>query len=128
VRISLSPKQLREYCQCADTLKAIFQDTTSVWPTDRLYVTSIARTKEEDRSVGGSGIHATGPPHRAIDIRIVSFGDDYMEKAELIAEIVNGKWEYDPNRSNLNVCVVSVMGTGHNIHLQVHPRTRRRNG
>ena len=85
-------------------------------------MTSFIRTYEEDRELGGSGIHPTG---RAADFRTrgvprqaVSWAVDYL----------NGKYQYDPRRPSLPVAYAKPHGNGPHLHIQVHDETVLRPG
>ena len=127
-RISMSMRQLREFCQVDSRLAEILEDLADVWPIETLYVTSIARTPEEDGALNASGIHACGPPHRALDVRIRTLPDNYQETAEYLAESLNKCWMYDYNRPDKVVCYAKVHGSGPHMHLQVHANTVRNRG
>lgn len=123
--ITMTSKQLREFISIHPTLGKVFWTLLNLWPDEFLLVTSIARTWRQDKEIGGSGVHASGPPWRAMDISIRTLTGG-QAKAETLAERINEIWAYDPNRPHLNVCVAKPHGTGPHIHLQVHPNTRRR--
>ena len=67
--------------------------------------------------MNNSGVHGT-LPLRGADLRITSY-----KQAKIIEEIINRRWQYDPNRPKYKVCIVH--GSPVHIHLQVHPNTRR---
>lgn len=126
MNVTLTLHQLREFRQIDERLLNVFADLCNVWPTDTLIVTDVWRSWDEDKDVGGSGVHAAGPPYRAIDVRITDLGEDCQEKADGVAVILNEKWVYDPSRPTLKVAVSKEHGTGKHIHCQVHARTLRR--
>jgi len=109
-------------------LTAVLRDLLPLWPKDTLRITSIYRTPGEDAALGASGIHTT-TPHRALDASITALGSTVEERwrrARAVATQLNALWVYDPNRPTLKVCVAQPHGTGPHLHVQVHPRTRRR--
>jgi hypothetical protein len=126
---SLTPRHLREFCHCKPELKQIFHLLAALWPDDfNLYITCIHRRPDETIK-GESGVHNAGPPFRAIDVRIRNLSPHAnvsQEKAEALAERLNNLWVYDPKRPHLDVAVAKLHGTGPHIHLQVHPRTAKR--
>jgi len=75
-----------------------------------LIVTSIFR-------IGDPGVHGTLPV-RGIDLRcrIPSLG-------ELITDITNRHWKYDPDRPEMTVAKCHDTGRGLHLHIQVHPNT-----
>jgi hypothetical protein len=120
-------RQLEEYQDLHPTLKDIVVDTLHLWPKKCPFlVTCIGRTLEEDGALGASGIHAAGPPWRALDFRILVFGDQHQEVADDLAEEVNARWVYDPERPHLKVLLTAPHGTGPHGHLQVHEETQLR--
>jgi|ERR1035437_1103454 hypothetical protein len=100
-------------------LTALEEVSKKAYGTD-LAVTSIFRTKEQDKALGGSGIHCMW---RAIDIAAPSW-DDPASKA--LADTANSIWDYDPLRPHLLVALYAphASATGSHIHLQVCDRTK----
>ena len=84
------------------------------------HVTSLLRTADEDRALGGSGVHVDG---RGCDIRTKGVP---ARTVEAVAKYVNERWIYDPQRPQYLVCFIKPHGTGPHAHFQSHPRTRRR--
>ena len=129
-QVVFTPSQLLEFVSLDENLKSIFMETVECWPeSEDLVVTCIHRSYAEDDAIGGSGIHAVGPPYRAIDVRIGNLDADPTQaqvKAEEVASTLNNRWAYDPGRLNLMVAVAKPHGTGPHLHLQVHPNTARR--
>lgn len=120
-RIELLKGDLQELFLIGDHLKVAMLCLLKHWPKGKPFrVTSIYRTPEHDRELRGSGIHASPPPFRAIDI-----GGAYIPPSNLraAAEKVNDLLLYDPNRPWLSVAVSKPHGTGAHVHLQVHPLT-----
>ena len=126
----------REIIALREPLPEILTLCLSIWPSEEMRVTCIGRSWSEDAKLKGSGVHAAGPPWRAIDLRIFNamgraqqnIGrslDEAQERAEEIAQRVNCNWQYDPERPGLKVAIASPHGTGPHIHLQVHPATVR---
>lgn len=70
--------------------------------------------------IGDSGVHGQ-LPLRAVDLRCLD--NDF---GRLIEEYVNLKYQYDPSRQRMAVCMYHDTGRGRHIHLQVHPRTIKR--
>lgn len=87
------------------------------WP---VCLTCLIRTSEEDQELGGSGLH---PARRAADIRTYNVAP---EKVQVVADRLNARWCYDPNRPELLVAVTKTHGTGPHLHLQVHMFTELR--
>jgi hypothetical protein len=92
------------------------------WEGD-IVITSFNRTWKRDKELGGSGIHASGPPWRAID-----FDGPAMtqEKLEALADKVNDIWSYDRSRPTLKCVVATPHGTGKHAHIQVCSSTERK--
>jgi hypothetical protein len=83
-------------------------------------ITSIFRSKAEDAALHASGIHVEW---RAVDVR--SRGID-QEAVNKVAEFINKKYAYDPNRPGMKVCFKEPHGNGVHAHYQVHPNTKKR--
>jgi hypothetical protein len=83
-------------------------------------LTSIYRTPEEDRELGGTGIH---PAWRADDVGAAGVPQEHVDA---VTDWINARWEYDPDRPNLPVAYSKPHGTGAHIHVQVHAHTRKR--
>jgi len=123
-RLCLTARQAREWYRIDPRLLAIVTDIVlPLWPEPWAVVTSLARTWEEDRELGGTGVHASGPPWRAIDLRTNGWDDPRVRD---IAVQVNIEWQYDPERPHKPCALYTEHGTGPHLHLQVHPRTQRR--
>ncbi len=69
-------------------------------------------------------VHGT-KPGRGIDLRVRFYGS--LEQANKIKDWINKRWEYDPKRPTIKVVIIHDSGEGIHFHVQVHPRTRRRN-
>jgi len=65
-------------------------------------------------------LHGTTPV-RAIDIR-----SWHYKNPQLVAEWINDRWMYDPDRRDMLCCILHDAGAGPHMHIQVHPMTRRR--
>lgn len=91
-------------------LKKVLLDKEAAFGTGT--VTSLYR-------IGDTGVHGT-LPLRAMDERC-------KDKAvgDRIAEYINSKWAYDPDRPQMKVCVFHNVGQGWHLHYQVHSKTRR---
>lgn len=130
IRLSFTWRQWMESEAISPVLKEVLLDVLALWPDQdanrTAEVTCIRRTVEEDKVVGGSGIHVVGPPFRAIDLRNKDWGPDHQGISDAIAERVNKTWVYDPGRPSLRVCITAQHGTGPHVHLQVCKATRRR--
>ena len=117
----------REILDLDDNLREILKDLLIMWPAPQMAITCIHRTEEENRlAMARSLIHVVGPPYRAIDIRVRNLGENFQEEADSLAHRVNTFWQYDPTRPNKPTAYAKVHGTGPHIHLQTHPRTRRK--
>jgi hypothetical protein len=123
--IIMSVKHLNEFLELEWNLLRVFWTLVNLWPDESLSVTSIGRSVTQDRALGASGIHSAGPPWRAIDISIRTLKGG-QDAADGLADLVNDMWVYDPRRPTMGVCYAKPHGSGPHIHLQVHPRTRRK--
>ncbi len=97
-----------------------FLDKAAARGIESVLVTSYIRTPEQDRAVGGTGVHVHS---RAIDISLRGFS---RSQAESIRRELNAEWQYDPSRPGHKVVPELNHGTGPHFHIQVHPNTRRR--
>ena len=70
----------------------------------------------------GTGVHSTDPC-RAIDLRSRNYTE---EQTQTIKNHINNTWIYDPERPEMNCCMVHDVGRGMHFHLQSHPNTVRR--
>lgn len=122
--VHLTEKTLREWYRVDARLLDIVSLALQVWPWDVCRVTSIARLPSEDRALGGSGIHAAGPPWRAVDL--AGPRGEPWDPYERAAAEINTKWVYDPARPHLQVAVGRRHGSGPHLHLQVCAATARR--
>jgi len=66
------------------------------------------------------GVHGTYPC-RGLDLRSWNYKKPYH-----ICRTINETWEYDPERPEMVCAIYHNVGRGQHIHLQAHPRTRRR--
>ena len=70
----------------------------------------------------GTGVHSTDPC-RAIDLR----SRNYTEAGiQTIKNHINNTWIYDPERPEMECCMVHDVGRGMHFHCQVCSRTQRR--
>ena len=70
----------------------------------------------------GIGVHSTDPC-RAIDLR----SRNYTEaQTQTIKNHINNTWIYDPERPEMECCIVHDVGRGKHFHIQTHPNTARR--
>jgi len=83
-------------------------------------VTSIYRTPEEDKALGGHGIH---PAWRAVDIRT---NNTTREVVATVSGAINERWVYDKARPSMVVAYTEPHGTGPHLHAQVYRTTQRR--
>lgn len=121
--VKISDTNLRELITATHPLLVkVFNTMLMFWEGD-MVVTSFNRSHAHDKALGGSGIHAAGPPWRAID---VDGPEMTQEKIEAVCEKVNDLWQYDPARPTLKCAVGHPHGTGKHLHLQVSPSTIRR--
>lgn len=125
-RVNIANDHFIEWTRAHPTLVEVMRDVLRLWPRNELYVTSFNRLVAEDRALGATGIHSDGPPWRAIDIRVISLGPDYVRMVDELAVQINRDWSYDSDRANLNVAVSQRHGTGPHLHIQICQRTRRR--
>ena len=65
-------------------------------------------------------VHGTDP-YRGTDIRSRCYPDP-----QAVADDINRRYVYDPERPAKKVAVLHDSGQGEHIHLQTHPRTARR--
>ena len=87
----------------------------SKWNWD-FYLTSIHRSPEEDTALGGSGIHVAW---RAVDVR----SSTTTEAIKDVMDHINARWQYDPKRPTIKICVSATQGTSPDMHFQAHPNT-----
>lgn len=123
--ITMHTKQLGEFPDLHPMLKRVFWALVNLWPDDTMTITSIGRSWKQDRELGGSGVHAAGPPWRAMDLSIKTLTGG-QAKADWLGERINEIFQYDPLRPHLKVAVTKPHGTGPHIHLQVHNSTVRK--
>lgn len=72
------------------------------------------------RRIGDDGVHGTDPT-RGQDLRCRS-----IPIGEAVAKHINDSWLYDPDRPDLNCCVLHGKGSNLHLHIQVHPNTIKR--
>ena len=127
-----APRHLREWRKLDPNLQEIVYDLMDELTASPRWVTRIWSTVEEEHKIEEelshrlgrpyrtSGIHRVQSPyHRAIDI---DADDTTPDINQLVADVINSRWHYDPRRPDLNVVLYHL---GH-WHCQVHPRTQRR--
>lgn len=68
--------------------------------------------------IGGNGVHSQ-LPLRGIDLRCRD-----EDAGKVIANYINAKWQYDPSRPVMFVCLLHDNGGGLHLHIQVHDKTR----
>lgn len=129
-RVMLTKRQAREFYHLAPALLDIVSELIDSWPTQALIVTSIYRTPQEEELIRArtgykpSGVHAAGPPFRAIDFSVR--GVEPESEVERVAAHINSIWIYDPSRPRMDCVVTKLHGTGPHVHVQVHPSTAKR--
>lgn len=69
---------------------------------------------------GDSGVHGT-IPLRGLDLRCRD-----IALGQLVSKRVNERWQYDPERPDMECCIAHGEGMNLHLHIQVHPRTQRR--
>lgn len=129
MNINIWMGHLMEWPNIHPKLEQVFFTLANLWPADTLKITSLNRTHMHDKVLGGSGVHAVGPPWRAVDISIRTLDPNIANaqiEAERLTVVVNDIWVYDSTRPHLKVAIANPHGTGPHIHLQVHPNTKRR--
>ena len=80
-------------------------------------MTSFIRSLEEDKELGGSGIHPTG---RAADFRTRGIP---RTAVSAMVSYLNGKYQYDPSRPAKPIAYAKPHGNGPHLHIQVHDAT-----
>jgi len=132
--VILGARQAIEWRNLDVRLGLVIDDVLKAWPSVRLVIGDIFRTEEEEcaieRQTGKkpSGIHKT-IPHRSIDVQSHNLADGVGERwaiCQEVAEGINTLWIYDPSRPSMVVAYAGRHGTGPHLHLQTHPRTRKR--
>lgn len=68
--------------------------------------------------IGDSGVHGQ-LPLRGLDLRCRT-----RRHGEMVEKFVNDRWQYDPNRPEMQCCLCHNTGQGLHLHLQVHPNTK----
>ena len=116
--VTLSVRNLWQLEDLEPILKEVVGYGFDAAPCAKLWISSIGRTAKEDE--GRSGIHAAGPPWRAVDAGWARMTQDEVNTT---CAKVNAKYTYDPQRPHLVVAYGAPHGTGLHIHYQVHPRT-----
>ena len=76
-------------------------------------ITSLYRMQDD-------GPHGT-LPLRAMDLRLRN-----TEIGEALEKLINDQWQYDPDRPHMNCALFHDTGAGEHLHLQVHPKTQKR--
>lgn len=66
---------------------------------------------------GDKGVHGTIPV-RGIDLRLRNYNI-----ATQVVNLINSHWLYDEKRPVMKCAMFHNVGSGHHIHLQVHPNT-----
>jgi hypothetical protein len=96
---------------------AVYAFSTYGW---MFRLTCLFRTPEEDRALGGTGVHCVG---RAADIRTIGVRASWVED---VTNWINARWIYDLDRPDLPVAYSKPHGDAPHLHIQVHPGTTRR--
>ena len=110
-------KDIDVFCQLVkvpmhDKLVDVLRWLEGLYP-GRMTITSPYRA-------GDRGVHGT-IPLRGVDLR----SRNYSNPAK-IEEHINQVWQYDPERPELRVCVMHDAGSGMHFHVQVHPKTAKK--
>jgi hypothetical protein len=122
--VHTSYKIFLEMLSLDPNLLAIFSHLVNLWVDGTIEITSVHRTREQNKRAGAKTlIHVVGPPYRAMDISIRTLTGG-QEKAQAICDLLNDLWAYDPFRPDKPVAYCKPHGTGPHIHIQVHPNTR----
>ena len=129
-----TPRQLMELFDADVRLRGILHLALGKWDDNPCYITSVHRSAAEEADIAiatgrpTSGIHASGPPYRAVDLTWKGTRDHASRWAFLgyVAVEVNKLWSYDPTRPAKVVAYAANHGTGPHIHLQVHAATTMR--
>jgi hypothetical protein len=103
------------------TLRMIVAECLAMWPDAYMEVTRIA-----DALVGSpeSGVHITGPPHRAIDLRT---NDMPAAVATTVEQVINTRWYYGNAVNPGQKCAMQHgEGANRHLHLQVRDSTAKR--
>lgn len=79
-------------------------------------------TESYRKKTHGGDLHGTTPV-RANDLRTWCYPDG---QAQEIAQAINDRWLYDPNRPHMKVAIIHDSGRGIHFHIQTHPNTVRR--
>jgi len=112
---------LDQWRQVHPTLRLIVAECLSLWPDAYMEVTRIAD------SLGGgaeSGVHLTGPPHRAIDLRT---NDLPPAEGTKIEHVINTRWSYGNAVNPGQKCAMQHgEGANRHLHLQVRETTAAR--
>jgi hypothetical protein len=125
-QICFTPRNLGEFLACERKLQEILAYVVSIWPATDILIGDIHRTEEEELAANGkSGIHMTGPPYRAIDVKVHNLLGSGQEWADTLGAKVNARYIYDPARPAMVVAYTAPHGTGPHLHLQVCAGTTR---
>ena len=121
-----------QWVECEPILREVVLSGLQRWPVRSLIVPAGGIHRPQDGGVPGrSGIHAAGPPYRALDgsgrnvVPVKPTQAAQWAVCSKIAMHVNRLWVYDPRRPQFQVAVGKKHGTGPHVHFQVHPRTVR---
>lgn len=91
----------------------------TVWLADTY---GLVMTEFERPARHPGDVHSTDPV-RAVDIRSKCYDGD---QAARIRDEINGIWEYDSNRPQMQCAIIHDVGEGVHFHIQVHPNTTNR--
>jgi hypothetical protein len=122
-RLLIDAAKLQELWDLAGPTRELLRDVLAISGGLDFRVSSIYRTFAEDSKLSGSGVHADGPPYRAVDLVVEGWG--WTQYADLAAR-VNARWTYDPARPTKQVALGSQHGTAPHLHLQVMIGSTRR--
>lgn len=68
--------------------------------------------------IDDTGVHGQLPV-RGIDLRCRS-----EEAGKVIRNLINNRWQYDPDRPHMECCILHGSGWNLHLHTQVHDNTR----
>ena len=120
--IHLNVRHLWAFCDLHPILREIVGVGMDLIPSKTQRITSIDRTFTEDKALKGSGVHADGPPWRAVDI---AWDNMTQSQIDNVCSHINSLYQYDLMRPTKVVAYGAPHGTGLHIHFQVHSNTRR---
>ena len=111
-------RALDEWRGVHPTLRLIVAECLAVWPDLYMEVTRIA----EPLAAGSeSGVHLSGPPHRALDLRTNDLPPAEGTKVETL---INRRWVFGDKTNPGRKCAMQHgEGANRHLHLQVRDTT-----